>query len=303
MMMSVEVKCIECDSRDIHIDDVRGEVICNHCGLVIDESTIDPGADWSVFEGEDNDGQRAGQKENVLLHDKGLTTVIDWQNKDYSGKSINKNRSQLHRMRKWQARARVSHSGERNLAVALSEITRMCAQLGLPKSIAESTAVLYRMAQKEKICRGRSIEAVVAAVVYITCRTTGLPRTLDEVSKHARAGRKEIGRTSRFIVRRLRIKTHTPLAKEYISRFCSNLGLDARVESRALEMINQLEKSDHNNGKSPVSICAACIYIASIIMNQRRTQKECSAAAGITEVTVRNRYKDIVRLLKIDLVV
>ena len=302
--MSEEVKCGECGSRNIQIDDVRGEIICNECGLVIDDNRIDPGAEWRVFAGQDSgqNKERAGMKETKLLHDKGLSTDIDWQDRDFSGKRISGNRSQLYRMRKWQRRARVSNSSERNLSVALAEIVRMCSQMELPKSITEEAAVLYRHAQGERICRGRSIEAVVAACVYITCRQTGLPSTLDEVAKYARAGRKEIGRTSRFVVRKLRIRIHAPRAGDYVSRFSSKLQLDAQVEAKATEMINQLEKMGEDNGKGPVSICAACIYISSILLDQRRTQRECSEAAGITEVTIRNRYKEIVQTLKIDLV-
>jgi transcription initiation factor TFIIB len=298
----VETKCGECASRNLHIDNVRGEIVCNDCGLVIAQDTIDPGAEWRTFSGQgDSNNHRAGSKETPLLHDKGLSTDIDWQNRDYAGKSISKNRSQLHRMRIWQRRARVANSSERNLSVALAEIVRMCSQMELPKSITEEAAVIYRMAQQAKICRGRSIEAVVAAVVYITCRQTGLPRTLDEVAQHARAGRKEIGRTSRFIMRDLKIRSHTPRAKDYVSRFAYILQLDASIEAKALEIITQLEKIGEDNGKGPTSICAACLYIASILLNQRRTQKECAAAAGVTEVTIRNRYKDICNVLSIDL--
>lgn len=300
--MSTEVKCSDCGSRDIHHDDARGEVVCNTCGLVISESAIDPGAEWRVFANQEGGGlERGGAKSTQLLHDKGLSTDIDWQNRDFSGKAITGNRSQLYRMRKWQRRARVANSGERNLSVALAEITRMCSQMELPKTITEEAAVLYRKAQQAKICRGRSIEAVVAAVVYITCRITDVPRTLDEVAQHARAGRKEIGRTSRFIVRKLKIRVHTPKAREYVARFCSKLQLDATVEAKASEMIREIEKRGEDNGKGPVSICAAAIYIASILLGQRRTQRECSDAAGITEVTIRNRYKEIVALLDINL--
>ena len=300
--MSTEVKCSECNSRDIYTDESRGEIVCNDCGLVIDDNTIDPGAEWRVYHDAGTDKvQRAGSKETQLLHDRGLTTDIDWQDKDFSGKRITHNRSQMYRMRKWQRRARVANSGERNLAVALAEITRMCSQMGLPKSLHEEAAVLYRMAQQDKICRGRSIEAVVAAVVYLTCRRCNVPRTLDEVSDNARAGRKEIGRTSRFIVRKLKIRTHTPKPQDYLSRFCSKLQLSPEVEAKALEMIHRIQKENDDNGKSPTSICAACIYIATMVMNQKRTQKECSEAAGITEVTIRNRYKEITKLLNIKL--
>ena len=102
------VKCTECGSRDLETDNTRGEVVCNSCGLVLEENVIDQGAEWNVYGPEDEGKARTGAPTNLLLHDKGLSTDIDWQNKDYSGKALSSTtRSQLHRMRKWQARAKV----------------------------------------------------------------------------------------------------------------------------------------------------------------------------------------------------
>ena len=115
-----ETKCTDCGSRNLSVDDVRGERVCDDCGLVIEETIADLGAEWRVYADGNDSGIRGGEKLTNLLHDKGLSTTIDWQNRDYSGKSITSNRSQLHRMRKWQRRARISNSRERNLAVALA---------------------------------------------------------------------------------------------------------------------------------------------------------------------------------------
>ena len=142
------VKCDECGSRNLNRDETRGEVVCDDCGLVLEDKVIDQGAEWRVFSPEQGDQRaRTGAPMTVMLHDKGLSTDIDWQNKDYSGKTISSRyRSQFYRMRKWQKRSRVSNATERNLAMALAELDRMASRLDLPKSIRETAAVNYKKA-------------------------------------------------------------------------------------------------------------------------------------------------------------
>ena len=125
------VKCPECNSRKLDRDETRGEIVCQDCGLVLEDNVIDQGAEWRVFSPEQGDQRaRTGAPMTVMLHDKGLSTDIDWQNKDYSGKTINSRyRSQFYRMRKWQKRSRVSNATERNLAMALAELDRMASRL------------------------------------------------------------------------------------------------------------------------------------------------------------------------------
>ena len=139
------VKCDECGSRQLKKDESRGEVVCEDCGLVLEDKVIDQGAEWRVFSPEQGDQRaRTGAPMTVMLHDKGLSTDIDWQNKDYSGKTINSRyRSQFYRMRKWQKRSRVSNATERNLAMALAELDRIASRLELPKTVRESAAVNY----------------------------------------------------------------------------------------------------------------------------------------------------------------
>tara|TARA_R100000406_G_scaffold55669_2_gene38116 strand:+ start:7329 stop:8198 length:870 start_codon:yes stop_codon:yes gene_type:complete len=282
------------------VDDVRGEKVCDDCGLVIEETIADLGAEWRVYADGNDSGIRGGEKLTNLLHDKGLSTTIDWQNRDYSGKTITANRSQLHRMRKWQRRARISNSRERNLAVALAELARLGSQMSLPQSMVEAGADIYRMANEKRLCRGRSIDAVVASSIYIACRLENMPRTLDEVAKQSRTGRKEIGRTARMMQRelKLRVKVSNPI--DYNARFCSMLQLPPDVESKSQEMLEELIENEHTNGRGPVGLCAAAIYIASKLMGYSRTQREVSETAGITEVTVRHRYKEMLRLLNLE---
>ena len=215
----------------------------------------------------------------VMLHDKGLSTDIDWQNKDYSGKTINSRyRSQFYRMRKWQKRSRVSNATERNLAMALAELDRMASRLELPKSVREAAAVNYKKAVDKRLIRGRSIEGVAAASLYAACRQCGVPRPLDEIGQASRPG-----------------------PEDYLSSFCSGLGLDAEVEAKAYELIKAAQEKELTSGRGPTGIAASIIYIASVLCGKRRTQREVAEVAGVTEVTIRNRYKELIQNLNIDL--
>jgi transcription initiation factor TFIIB len=295
-----ETKCSDCSSRNLTLDDARGEKICDDCGLVVEEAIADLGAEWRVYSDGNDSGVRGGEKLTNLLHDKGLSTAIDWQNRDYSGKTITANRSQLYRMRKWQKRTRISNSRERNLAVALAELARLGSQMNLPQSHIEAAADIYRMANDKRLCRGRSIDAVVASSIYVACRVENMPRTLDEVARQSRTGRKEIGRTARMLQRELKLRVKVSSPTDYNARFCSMLQLPPDVQSKSQEILEQLIEYEHTNGRGPVGLCAAAIYIASKLIGNSRTQREVSETAGITEVTVRHRYKEILRLLKME---
>ena len=297
------VKCQECGSRSLSRDETRGEVVCDDCGLVLEDNVIDQGAEWRVFSPEQGDQRaRTGAPMTVMLHDKGLSTDIDWQNKDYSGKTINSRyRSQFYRMRKWQKRSRVSNATERNLAMALAELDRMASRLELPKSVREAAAVNYKKAVEKRLIRGRSIEGVAAASLYAACRQCGVPRTLDEIGQASRTGRKEIGRTYRFMVRELKMKIMPTGPEDYISRFCSGLGLDAEVEAKAHELIKAAQEKELTSGRGPTGIAASIIYIASVLCGKRRTQREVAEVAGVKEVTIRNRYKELIQNLNIEL--
>ncbi|EHP87227.1 Transcription factor TFIIB cyclin-related protein [Methanotorris formicicus Mc-S-70] len=235
------------------------------------------------------------------IHDKGLSTVIDWRNKDSYGKDISANkRAQLYRLRKWQRRIRVSDASERNLAFALSELDRIASKLGLPRNVRENAAVLYRGAVEKGLIRGRSIEGVAAAALYAACRRCRVPRTLDEISEASRVDRKEIGRTYRFLSRELGIKLAPTNPIDYVPRFASELGLPGEVESKAIAILQKAAEKGLTSGRGPTGVAAAAIYIASVLLGNRRTQRDVAEVAGVTEVTIRNRYKELTEHLDID---
>ncbi|RLF49236.1 MAG: transcription initiation factor IIB, partial [Thermoplasmata archaeon] len=219
--------CPFCGSTHLVIDYRRGETICQDCGLVIEDVYIDQGPEWRAFDMEQGEKRaRTGAPLTYTVHDKGLSTEIGWKNKDSYGKSIpTKNRAQLYRLRKWQRRIRVSNATERNLAHALAELDRIASAMGLPRNVREAAAMIYRKAVTKNLIRGRSIEGVVAASLYAACRQCNVPRTLDEIEEVSGVHRKEIGRTYRFMTRELKLKLMPTRPQDYISRFCSELGL------------------------------------------------------------------------------
>ncbi|MCL4347012.1 MAG: transcription initiation factor IIB [Candidatus Thermoplasmatota archaeon] len=295
-------RCPECGSTHLVRDYERGELTCEECGLVIDDQLIDQGPEWRAFDVEQGEKRaRTGAPMTYTIHDKGLSTEISWKNKDSYGKSIpTRNRAQLYRLRKWQRRIRVSNATERNLAFALGELDRMASAMGLPRNVRETAAMIYRKAVNNNLIRGRSIEGVVAASLYAACRQCNVPRTLDEVAGSSRVGRKEIGRTYRFMTRELKLKLMPTKPQDYVSRFCSELKLSGDVQTKATEILKEASKRELTSGRGPTGVAAAAIYISSITANERRTQREVANVAGVTEVTIRNRYKELTEKLGIE---
>jgi len=234
------------------------------------------------------------------IHDKGLSTTIGWTNRDAYGKHIpTRNRAQLYRLRKWQRRIRISDSTERNLAIALSDIDRLSSGMGLPRSVRETAAMIYRKAAFKNIIRGRSIEGITAASMYAACRQCHVPRTLDEISLFSRMPRKEIGRNYRFVSRELDLRLMPTTPRDYISRFCNELKLSSNVQVKTNEILEQAAKYELTSGRGPTGLAAASIYMASVLCGERRTQREVADIAGVTEVTIRNRYKELAMRLDI----
>lgn len=303
MSLESRPKCPECNSIDLQREYEKGEVICNGCGLVVDQNIIDHGAEWRAFDSEQMASRaRTGAPLTNLLHDQGLSTTIGWKNKDSSGRNVaSGQRAQLYRMRKWQQRINVGTGRERNLAIALTELNRVAGELELPKKIREAAAVVYRRAVDRGLIRGRSIEGVVYASLYIACRQCSVPRSFEEISHAGVIDRKEMAKIYRFITRELDINLAPTTPVDYIPRFCSSLGLSGRVEIKARDLIREVMDMRVTSGKSPLAMAGAAIYIASVLEGERKTQREIGEAVGVTEVTLRNNYKLIAQNLRIEI--
>jgi transcription initiation factor TFIIB len=212
-----------------------------------------------------------------------------------------KGREQLHKLSMWQKKKKLSTTMEKNLLTAQTEIDRIASLLSLEEETKENCMEIYREALGKNLIRGRTVNGVVAASFYITCRKYSVPRTLDEIKNATHIERKEILRLCRMLAKRLGIKLYPASPLEYIAYFCSKLKLGGYVEKKAMEITKEAIEKDMTSGKGPTGIAAAAIYIASILGDDKRTQRDISEVTGITEVTLRVRYKEMARKLKIDL--
>ncbi len=294
--MGTQVKnCPECASANISVNKDRGEIICRDCGLVIEERMIDFGQEWREFDDDQEKRRRTGAPMTYTRFDRGLGTDIGQKGDIFQlkGKGMNK----FFRLRKWQYR--ISTAIERNLKLALAELKRVASYLKLTKSVEEEAARIYTMAVQRGLVRGRSMESVVAGALYAACRRHEVPRTLDELSEASGIDKKEVGRTYRFITRELGIRILPSNPVDYIPRFTSALKLSPETQSKAVEILELAEKSELTSGRGPTGIAAASLYVAALLNNEKRTQREVADIAGVTEVTIRNRYKELFKKLKL----
>jgi transcription initiation factor TFIIB len=291
--------CPECGSTRLMRDYECAEVVCMDCGFVITAKIADRGPEWRAFTNEQRAKRtRVGAPLTYTIHDKGLSTMIDWHDRDVYGKSLSPGqKAQVYRLRKWQRRIRVSDATERNLAFALSEITKIANNLNLPKNILETASVIYRKAVKQRLIRGRSIQGVTAAAVYLACRQCKLARTLEEIAQASNVNKKEVGRSYRFLIKELDYFVPPVRPSQYITKFSNQLTMQGKVEEIAHKILATAKELKLTSGRGPTGIAAAASYIASVLTGERKTQREIAEIAQVTEVTIRNRYKELVERL------
>jgi len=286
--------CPECGGRLV-TDEDRAETACAECGLVVDEDAIDRGPEWRAFDSKDKDEKsRVGAPTTNMMHDKGLSTNIGWQDEDTRGNTLSgAQRRKMERLRTWNERFRARNSKERNLKQALGEIERMGSALGLPESVRETASVVYRRALDEDLLPGRSIEGVATAAVYAAARQASVPRSIDEVVTVSRIDDMEFKRTYRYLVRELGLQIEPADPGSYVPRYTSDLDLPKEVERRAHELLETAKDHNIHVGKSPVGLAAAAVYAASRLTDRAVTQSEVSDVTEISEVTIRNRYQEL----------
>ncbi|MES3516851.1 MAG: transcription initiation factor IIB [Natronomonas sp.] len=289
-----ETTCPECGGS-LEADTEHGETVCGDCGLVVEEDEIDRGPEWRAFDSAEKDSKsRVGAPTTKMMHDEGLSTNIGWQDKDAYGNALSSSqRQKMQRLRKWNERFRTRDSKERNLKQALGEIDRMASALGLPENVRETASVIYRRALSEDLLPGRSIEGVSTASLYAAARQAGVPRSLDEVERVSRVDKMELTRTYRYIIRELNLEVKPADPESYVPRFVSDLELSDEVERRSRDLIESAREEGMLSGKSPVGLAAAAVYAAALLCNEKVTQSEVSEVADISEVTIRNRYKEL----------
>lgn len=290
--------CSECGGQQFEEDSSKGELICISCGTVIDENRIDESAEYRAFNAEEKEKKaRAGQPLTYTKHDMGVSTEIGKGSGELYKVSGNK-RAQYYRLRKWHKR--LTKSKDRNLGFALSELNSMISNLNLPESVHEEVARLYEKSVDQGLVRGRSMESIISAIIYIVARKQGTPRTLDEISDASGIEKREIGRAYRYVARELGLRILPAKPQDYVPRFAGKLQLSGEVQARARQILKEARERDLLSGKGPTGLAAAALYIAAVLEGEKRTQREVADVVGVTEVTIRNRYKELAEKLGLE---
>jgi transcription initiation factor TFIIB len=244
---------------------------------------------------EKNKRVRVGSPTTLTLHDMGLTTEISRTNRDSHGKYLDPTmRATVEKMRKWQNRARTINSEERGLSNVLSKISELCQSLGLPDSVAETAAQIYRTSAKMKVAKSKSILGMTAATVYLACRKCGVSRTLKEVARAAGMEKGSVARYFRLVLKEVEKEyIPPPSVEKYISKLINMAKINPKVELRALELSRKTNDSKISSGKAPAGLAAAYVYLSSVLEMEHLPQREVAEFAEVTEVTVRNRCREI----------
>ena len=292
-------KCPSCGDKKIVTDQNTGELFCSNCGLVITDKIADTGAEWRSFSNDEGNKARTGAGTSLTMHDMGLSTVIGAANKDATGKPLSASvKSSIERLRTWDSRSQAHSSADRNLRQALNEMDKLKDKLALTDAVVEKAAYIYRKAMEKKLVRGRSIQGLVAACLYASCRNTETPRTLDDIAKGINIRKKEVARCYRLIFRELELKMPVVDPVKGVSRIASIAKLGEKSKRKAISILNQAKDVGLVAGKDPMGIAAAALYLACISTGEVKSQKEISIASGVTEVTIRNRCAGLRQMLK-----
>jgi len=288
-------KCIRCGKSSLLTDGVTGEQFCSKCGFVISEKVDESGPERRSFsiQGE-VDTARTGAPTSLTRHDKGLSTVINPANKDATGRPLSSSmKSTITRLRTWDSRSQSNISEDRNLKQALSELDRLKDKLAISSSVLEKAAYLYRKAMDKKLVRGRSISAMITASLYAACRDAETPRTLNDVADAANVKRKDITRCYRLLHKELELKMPVVDSIQLIARISSKLEIPEKTKRYAIKVLQEVQKRKESSGKDPMGLAASALYLACVKNEVSITQRDLAEAAGVTDVTIRNRYKTL----------
>ena len=295
--MKTSIICSICNKKEGQAvtDPESGEVICSNCGMVMVEAISENRSEWRAFKTEEaNQRSRTGTPTSLARHDMGLATIIGRTDKDASGRGLDASmRSTMERLRTWDSRIQVYSPADRNLRQAFGMLERVKDKLGLSATIIEKTAYIYRKAQERGLVRGRTIRSVMAAAIYITCREMAMSRTLNDVAFLNNIKRKELARTIRLLILELDIKIPILDPIKCVVRVANKVKLSEKTKRQAMDIMHNVTKSGISAGKDPMGLAGSVLYLSSKNSGENITQMDIAEAAGVTEVTIRNRFKDL----------
>jgi transcription initiation factor TFIIB len=190
-------------------------------------------------------------------------------------------------------------SSAKSLWQAFSQLNILKDKLGLSDTIVEKTAYIYRKAQQRGIVRGRTIR-VLAAALYIACKETETPRTIKDIAIASNVRRKDIARNSRLLINELDIKIPITDPMKCIVRIANSAEISEISKRHAINIMCEVIKRGIPAGKDPMGLAATILYMSCRNTGEYRIQVDMAKAAGVTEVTIRNRFKDLTKNFKLN---
>lgn len=289
-----------CKEIRIITDIGTGEVACQNCGVVFLEKAIESGPETTGMTKEDYmTSSRVGRKISLKMADMGLSTIIESNDRDSTGKSLSKeNRRMFYRLRMWDRNSRSANTVQ-SFQKAFLLLDGIRTKLALPESVVEETAYMFRKIFAKNLLTGRSTSGMLCATVYIACRLTNTPRTLEDVAKAGNIKRKNLQRTYRFLVKELNIYPQAYNPHEFVSRISKAINISEKTERLAFKIVTQAEMTEISTSKNPMSIAAAAVHLAAQENKEKVSQIKISHASGISAVTIRYRVKEIKKLLEV----
>ncbi len=299
--MQTSVICSICNNGQMLVTDPEsGEIICKNCGMVMLDNIIESRPEWRSFTTDEvNDSKsRTGMPTTLARHDKGLATIIGIEDKDASGRKIDAAmRFTMNRLRTWDFRTQTHSPTDRSLRQAFSELERLKDKLGLPDSVIEKTAYIYRKIQERGLVRGRTKSEILAAAIYIACREMGFPRTLKDITAISDIKRSYIAKAYRMLIIELDLKIPLIDPIKCISRIANNAKISEKTRRQAIDIMHDIVKSGISAGKDPMALAAAVLYLSCLRTDENKIQRYIADSAGVTKVTITRRYKNIISQL------
>ena len=288
-----------CDESKLITDMLNGEIFCANCGTVI-EDKLDNHNEMSLHSLQDfMSKSQMGPKQSLSMHDQGMSSVIG-KDKDSTGKSLSSfNKSRFNRLRMLDSRSKTKKSSERTLVKSLTFLNGLKGKLGISDNTVEATSLLFRKAQKHQLIRGRSSDDLMAAALYVSCRQTMTPRSLEDISETADITKKHLQKSVRVLIQEFGLVLPQYNISSFLTKISNDLGISEKTKRYALKILSDSEECGSAAGKNPIGQAAASLYLASMLMGENISQSRFCKFSGVSTVTLRNRKNTIQKMLEL----
>ena len=294
--MQTPFTCLICKNNRIVTDSESGEVICSNCGTVISDRNQEISRpEWRFYSAEqENERSRTGIPITLAKADMGLATLIGKDDRDASGHLLDgAMRNRMQRLRRWDLRTRNHTASDKNLLQAFSKLDVLKDKLALSDAVVEKIAYIYRKVQHRGLIRGRTISGLIAAAIYAGCREMETPWTLKDIAAASNVKRKDIARNYRMLLFELNLKVPNADPIKCIVKVANRSNLTENTKREAIAIMKDVAKKEISAGKDPMGLAATVLYLSCLRTGEETTQTQIAQASGVTEVTVRNRLKEL----------